>query len=69
MLVKIAERRAQLDQQLLDIQQMQLELDTAEERCKAALEKLFYNSPLKHLFRNSVIKECLPCPSRNAYAW
>ena len=39
MLVKIAERRAQLDQQLLDIQQMQLELDTAEERCKAALEK------------------------------
>ncbi|MDH0747705.1 MerR family DNA-binding transcriptional regulator [Pseudomonas sp. GD03842] len=37
MLAKIAERRAQLDQQLLDIQQMQLELDTAEERCKAAL--------------------------------
>lgn len=37
MLTKIAERRAQLDQQLLDIQQMQLELDTAEERCKAAL--------------------------------
>lgn len=41
MLVKIAERRAQLDQQLLDIQQMQLELDTAEERCKAALDKSF----------------------------
>lgn len=39
MLEKIAERRAQLDQQLLDIQQMQLELDTAEERCKASLEK------------------------------
>lgn len=38
MLTKIAERRAQLDQQLLDIRQMQLELDTAEERCKAALE-------------------------------
>ena len=38
MLEKIAERRAQLDQQLLDIQQMQLELDTAEERCKAALK-------------------------------
>lgn len=38
MLQKIVERRAQLDQQLLDIQQMQLELDTAEERCKAALE-------------------------------
>lgn len=30
-------RRAQLEQQLLDIQQMQLELDTAEERCLAAL--------------------------------
>lgn len=39
MLAKIAERRAQLDQQLLDIQQMHLELDTAEERCKAALSK------------------------------
>ncbi|WP_341958103.1 MerR family DNA-binding transcriptional regulator [Pseudomonas sp. RC10] len=38
MLQKIAERRAQLDQQLLDIQQMQLELDTAEERCKEALK-------------------------------
>ncbi|MFK3972814.1 MerR family DNA-binding transcriptional regulator [Pseudomonas sp. NPDC087358] len=37
MLAKITERRAQLDQQLLDIQQMQLELDTAEERCRAAL--------------------------------
>nr|WP_314583544.1 MerR family DNA-binding transcriptional regulator [uncultured Pseudomonas sp.] len=37
MLDKISERRAQLDQQLLDIQQMQLELDTAEERCKIAL--------------------------------
>ncbi len=35
---KIAERRAQLEQQLLDIQQMHLELDTAEERCLAALE-------------------------------
>jgi len=38
MLIKIAERREQLAQQLLDIQQMQLELDTAEERCRAALE-------------------------------
>lgn len=38
MLGKIAERRLQLDQQLLDIQQMQLELDTAEERCHAALQ-------------------------------
>ncbi|MBO3275459.1 MerR family transcriptional regulator [Pseudomonas schmalbachii] len=34
---KISARRAQLDQQLLDIQQMQLELDTAEERCLAAM--------------------------------
>ncbi|MDU0220484.1 MerR family transcriptional regulator, partial [Escherichia coli] len=34
---KIAARRAQLEQQLLDIRQMQLELDTAEERCLAAL--------------------------------
>jgi DNA-binding transcriptional MerR regulator len=34
---KITERRAQLEQQLLDIQQMQLELDTAEERCLNAL--------------------------------
>ena len=38
-LEKIAERRAQLEQQLLDIEQMQLELDTAEERCRAALIK------------------------------
>ena len=36
---KIAERRLQLEQQLLDIQQMQLELDTAEERCLQALEQ------------------------------
>ncbi|MCQ4272876.1 MerR family DNA-binding transcriptional regulator [Pseudomonas kuykendallii] len=34
---KIEERRAQLDQQLLDIEQMKLELDTAEERCRAAI--------------------------------
>ncbi|WP_122664385.1 MerR family transcriptional regulator [Pseudomonas viridiflava] len=39
MLGKISERRAQLEQQLLDIQQMQLELDSAEERCKLALNK------------------------------
>ncbi len=32
---KIAERRLQLEQQSLDIQQMQLELDTAEELCRA----------------------------------
>lgn len=37
MLGMIAERRQQLEQQLLDIQQMQLELDTAEERCRTAL--------------------------------
>lgn len=37
MLSLIAERRLQLEQQILDIRQMQLELDTAEERCRAAL--------------------------------
>jgi DNA-binding transcriptional MerR regulator len=37
MLAKIAERREQLEQQLLDIEQMKLELDTAEERCTQAL--------------------------------
>lgn len=36
-MAKIAERRAQLAQQLLDIEQMQLELDTAEERCQLAM--------------------------------
>ncbi|QQE89056.1 MerR family transcriptional regulator [Azotobacter chroococcum] len=36
-LAKITERRRQLEQQLLDIQQMQLELDTAEERCRSAM--------------------------------
>ena len=40
MLGKIAERRLQLEQQLLDIQQMQLELDTAEERCRTALQEI-----------------------------
>lgn len=40
---KITERRAQLEQQLLDIQQMQLELDTAEERCQAALAETITN--------------------------
>jgi DNA-binding transcriptional MerR regulator len=34
---KIEDRRLQLEQQLLDIRQMQLELDTAEERCRHAL--------------------------------
>lgn len=37
---KIAERRRQLEQQALDIQHIQLELDTAEERCRAALTAL-----------------------------
>lgn len=38
-LQKIAERRIKLQQLLLDIQQMQLELDTSEERCLNALAK------------------------------
>ncbi|MNC31297.1 HTH-type transcriptional regulator ZntR [compost metagenome] len=37
---KITGRRAQLEQHLLDIQQMQLELDTAEERCLAAMAEI-----------------------------
>ena len=37
---KIAERREQLRQQLLDIEQMQLELDTAEERCLTAIAQI-----------------------------
>ncbi len=40
---KIAERRLQLEQQLLDIQQMQLELDTAEERCQLAISETLKN--------------------------
>lgn len=43
---KIAERRAQLEQQLLDIQQMQLELDTAEERCQIAMSETLKNQEL-----------------------
>jgi len=39
MLGMIAERREQLEQQLLDIEQMKLELDIAEERCNTALAK------------------------------
>jgi DNA-binding transcriptional MerR regulator len=38
MLGMIAERRRHLEQQLLDIEQMKLELDTAEERCLTALK-------------------------------
>ncbi|WNZ80906.1 MerR family DNA-binding transcriptional regulator [Pseudomonas sp. P105] len=37
---KIAARRFQLEQQMLDIQQMQLELDTAEERCLSAMAEI-----------------------------
>jgi DNA-binding transcriptional MerR regulator len=40
---KITARREQLAQQLLDIEQMQLELDTAEERCQSALAKTIKN--------------------------
>jgi DNA-binding transcriptional MerR regulator len=43
MLDKITERRAQLEQQLLDIEQMKLELDTAEERCTQALARTRQN--------------------------
>jgi DNA-binding transcriptional MerR regulator len=46
MLGKIADRRAQLEQQMLDIQQMQIELDTAEERCHAALTKTLSGRPI-----------------------
>ena len=38
LLEMIAERRQQLEQQLLDIQQIQQELDTAEQRCLNALK-------------------------------
>lgn len=38
--LRIAERRRQLNQQLLDIQQMQLELDIAEERCHTAIQAI-----------------------------
>ncbi|MDB5979748.1 MAG: zntR 2 [Pseudomonas sp.] len=46
MLGKIGERRLQLEQQLLDIQQMQLELDTAEERCLLALKNSINNQKI-----------------------
>ncbi|TBU86701.1 MerR family transcriptional regulator [Phytopseudomonas dryadis] len=39
-LQKIAARREQLEQQMLDIRQMQLELDTAEERCLTAMKAI-----------------------------
>ncbi|GEN27441.1 MerR family transcriptional regulator [Halovibrio variabilis] len=40
MLSKVAERRAALDQQLKDITMVQLELESAEIRCRQALEEL-----------------------------
>jgi DNA-binding transcriptional MerR regulator len=43
---KITERRQQLEQQLLDIQQMQLELDTAEERCHIAMSETLKNQEI-----------------------
>ncbi|MFJ4142540.1 MerR family DNA-binding transcriptional regulator [Pseudomonas sp. NPDC089734] len=47
MLGKIEERRDQLEQQLLDIRQMQLELDTAEERCRKELDKTLINQSIE----------------------
>ena len=41
MLSKIGERRAALDQQMKDITMVQLELESAEIRCRQALEELF----------------------------
>ncbi|MFN2410643.1 MAG: MerR family DNA-binding transcriptional regulator [Halomonas sp.] len=40
MLSKIAERRSALDQQMKDITMVQLELESAEIRCRQALEEL-----------------------------
>ncbi|TBU72175.1 MerR family transcriptional regulator [Phytopseudomonas daroniae] len=37
---KIAERREHLARQMLDIQQMQRELDTAEQRCLSAMQEI-----------------------------
>ncbi|MGE7993621.1 MerR family transcriptional regulator [Pseudomonas sp. NPDC089554] len=48
MLAKITERRAQLEQQMLDIQQMHLELDTAQERCEQALAATLAPTPQDH---------------------
>ncbi len=44
LMLKISQRRNQLQQQLLDIQQMQLELESAEERCRAAMARTTNNS-------------------------
>ena len=40
LLVKIAEKRAELEQQLKDIAMVQLELDSAEARCRESLNDL-----------------------------
>ncbi|MBT2788270.1 MULTISPECIES: MerR family DNA-binding transcriptional regulator [unclassified Halomonas] len=45
MLSKIAERRAVLDQQMKDITMVQLELESAEIRCRQALEELNEKGP------------------------
>ncbi|BBI50409.1 hypothetical protein HORIV_28300 [Vreelandella olivaria] len=48
MLSKIAERRAALDQQMKDITMVQLELESAEIRCRQALEELNEKGHTKH---------------------
>ncbi|MCA8864791.1 MULTISPECIES: MerR family transcriptional regulator [unclassified Halomonas] len=45
MLSKIAERKAALDQQMKDITMVQLELESAEIRCRQALEELNEKGP------------------------
>ena len=40
LLVKIAEKRAELEQQLKDIAMVQLELDSAEARCRESLNEI-----------------------------
>lgn len=45
MLSKIGERRAALDQQMKDITMVQLELESAEIRCRQALEELVEKEP------------------------
>lgn len=45
MLSKIGERRAALEQQMKDITMVQLELESAEIRCRQALEELLEKEP------------------------
>ncbi|MBE9398463.1 MerR family DNA-binding transcriptional regulator [Pontibacterium sp. N1Y112] len=40
LLIKISEKRAELEQQIKDIAMVQLELDSAESRCRDALNEL-----------------------------